>query len=326
MLFENVNQYQKAKETLLENERNIDLTVSILKQSPIFSNLSDGEIISAVSQLNEGLGDTIANFIGGAFGGDISKIKTVLTQMKEQELKFNREEYEIYNEFYRTLQEQKALERDKENPNYQSMNKDIMQYRNGLNMRMKELTKSHDEIFNALEEKIKDLVGDNKRKKKYFNAQRATDVLETRNDRYEKIKAVTARSAERSNDLEKFFGVTVDDAKKEAEAAKTKANKEVSNLEKTQQVNPAAAPSSKEVYTKDPQKSFFDKFENIRSSVGGFYSKRKDLTNLRDEIYKEMVSNGGEKHDRQTLLELNRIFTQVENLYTTLEKEEMKTK
>lgn len=326
MLFENVNQYQKAKETLLENERNIDLTVSILKQSPIFSNLSEGEIISAVSQLNEGLGDTIANFIGGAFGGDISKIKTVLTQMKEQELKFNREEYEIYNEFYRTLQEQKALERDKENPNYQAMNKDIMQYRNGLNMRMKELTKSHDEIFNALEEKIKDLVGDNKRKKKYFNAQRATDVLETRNDRYEKIKAVTARSAERSNDLEKFFGVTVDDAKKEAEAAKTKANKEVSNLEKTQQVNPAATPSSKEVYTKDPQKSFFEKFENIRSSVGGFYSKRKDLTNLRDEIYKEMVSNGGEKHDRQTLLELNRIFTQVENLYTTLEKEEMKTK
>ncbi len=326
MLFENVNQYQKAKETLLENERNIDLTVSILKQSPIFSNLSEGQIISGVTQLNEGLGDTIANFIGGAFGGDISKIKTVLTQMKEQELKFNREEYEVYNEFYRTLQEQKALEKDKDNPNYQSMNKDIMQYRNGLNMRMKELTKSHDEIFNALEGKIKDLVGDNKRKKKYFNAQRATDVLETRNDRYEKIKAVTARSAERSNDLEKFFGVTVEDAQKDADTAKAKANKAVDNLEKTQQVNPSATPMSKEVYTKDPQKSFFEKFENIRNSVGGFYSKRKDLTTLRDDIYKEMVSDGGKKHDRQTLVELNKIFSQVENLYTTLEKEEMKLK
>jgi hypothetical protein len=326
MLFENVNQYQKAKQTLLENERDIDLTVSILKQSPIFSNLSEGEIISGVTQLNEGLGDTIANFLGGAFGGDISKIKTVLTQMKEQELKFNREEYEIYNEFYRTLQEQKALDKDKNNPNYQALNKDIMQYRNGLNMRMKELTKSHDEIFNALEGKIKDLVGDNKRKKKYFNAQRATDVLETRNDRYEKIKAVTAKSAVRSDELENFFGVTVDDAKKEAEEAKAKANKEVDNLEKTQQVNPVATPSSKENYSKEPQKTFFERLEKIRSSVGGFYSKRNDLTKLRDDIYNEMISDGGKKHDRNTLLELNTIFSQVENLYTTLEKEEMKIK
>jgi hypothetical protein len=326
MLFENVNQYQKAKQTLLENERDINLTVSILKQSPIFSNLSEGEIISGVTQLNEGLGDTIANFLGGAFGGDISKIKTVLTQMKEQELKFNREEYEIYNEFYRTLQEQKALDKDKNNPNYQALNKDIMQYRNGLNMRMKELTKSHDEIFNALEGKIKDLVGDNKRKKKYFNAQRATDVLETRNDRYEKIKAVTAKSAVRSDELENFFGVTVDDAKKEAEEAKAKANKEVDNLEKTQQVNPVATPSSKEKYSKEPQKTFFERLEKIRSSVGGFYSKRNDLTKLRDDIYNEMVSDGGKKHDRNTLLELNTIFSQVENLYTTLEKEEMKIK
>jgi len=305
MLFENVNQYQKAKQTLLENERDIDLTVSILKQSPIFSNLSEGEIISGVTQLNEGLGDTIANFLGGAFGGDISKIKTVLTQMKEQELKFNREEYEIYNEFYQTLQNQKALERDKNNPSYQALNKDIMQYRNGLSMRMKELTKAHDEIFNALEGKIKDLVGDNKRKKKYFNAQRATDVLETRNDRYEKIKAITAKSAEE---------------------AKTKANKEVDNLEKTQQVNPVATPASKEKYSKDPQKSFFESFDKIRSSVGGFYSKRKDLTKLRDDIYNEMMSDGGKKHDRNTLLELNTIFAQVEDLYTTLEKEEMKVK
>jgi len=326
MLFENVNQYQKAKQTLLENERDIDLTVSILKQSPIFSDLSEGEIISGVTQLNEGLGDTIANFIGGAFGGDISKIKTVLTQMKEQELKFNREEYEIYNEFYRTLQDQKALEKDKNNPNYQSLNKDMMQYRNGLNMRMKELTKSHDEIFNALEGKIKDLVGDNKRKRKYFNAQRATDVLETRNDRYEKIKAVTAKSAVRSEELENFFGVTVDDAKKEAEEAKTKANKEVDDLAKTQQVNPVATPASKENYSKEPQKGFFERLEKIRSSVGGFYSKRNDLTKLRDDIYNEMISDGGKKHSRNTLLELNTIFSQVENLYTTLEKEEMKIK
>jgi hypothetical protein len=39
-----------------------------------------------------------------------------------------------------------------------------------------------------------------------------------------------------------------------------------------------------------------------------------------------MISDGGKKHDRNTLLDLNTIFSQVENLYTTLEKEEMKIK
>jgi hypothetical protein len=38
------------------------------------------------------------------------------------------------------------------------------------------------------------------------------------------------------------------------------------------------------------------------------------------------MSDGGKKHDRNTLLELNTIFAQVEDLYTTLEREEMKIK
>jgi hypothetical protein len=88
--------------------------------------------------------------------------------LSESELKFNTEEYQIYEEFYRSLQDQKALDNDPNNPNYQSLSKDLINYRNSLSMRMKELNKMHEEIFDALEQKIKDLTGDNKRKKKYF--------------------------------------------------------------------------------------------------------------------------------------------------------------
>ena len=150
--------------------------------------------------------------------------------MKEQELKFNQEEYEIYEEFYRTLQDQKALEKDKKNPNYQDLRSDLDSSRNSLNVRMKELNKSHHEIFDALEQKVKDLVKDSNRKKKYFNAQRASDVLETRNDRYEKIKAITSKSSIRTKDLEDFFNVDVNQARQQVAQAEAQANKEARKL------------------------------------------------------------------------------------------------
>jgi hypothetical protein len=77
-----------------------------------------------------------------------------------------------------------------------------------LNNRFRELTSTHNEIFDSLEQKAKDLIGDNQRKRKYFNAERANDVLETKKDRYEKVKALTDMSSKRSEDLENFFGVS----------------------------------------------------------------------------------------------------------------------
>ncbi len=156
MLFENASQFQKAKQTLLDNNRDVNKTAYILKKSPLFDDLSEGEIISHLTELNEGLGDNIMNFLSSAFGGDISKLKTVLTQMKEQELKFNREEYQIWDEFYRLLEDQKALDKDKNNPNYQTLSRELQQSRNALNLRLKELTKTHNEIFNALEDKVRE--------------------------------------------------------------------------------------------------------------------------------------------------------------------------
>jgi glycyl-tRNA synthetase beta subunit len=314
MLFENVNQFQAAKRTLLENDRNVPHTVEVLKNSQLFSNLSEGEIILAVTELNEGLGDRIMNFLSGAFGGDVNSIKTVLTQMKEQELKYNQEEFQIYNEFYALLQDQKALDRDKNNSDYQALSNDIAQSRNGLNTRMKELNKAHGEIFDALETKVKDLVKDSNRKKKYFNAQRATDVLETKNDRYDKIKAVTAKSSRRSQELEDFFGVNTEQAKENVDKAKAKAKQEVDALSKVAPVAPGST-SSRDVFANDPEKGFYENFQQISGSAGKPENKLKDLRLLEKAIFNHIMKGN---LPQESIENLKNIHKQVSDMIQSL--------
>jgi len=321
MLFENASQFQKAKETLLDNNRDINKTVAILKKSPLFSNVSEGELVCQLTELNEGLGDTIMNFLSSAFGGDISKLKTVLSQMKEQELKFNREEYEIYDQFYKLLQDQKALDKDKNNPDYRNLSRDIEQSRNALNVRMKELTKTHNEIFNALEEKVRDLTRDNNRKKKYFNAQRATDVLETKNDRYQKIKAITAMSSARTQDLEDFFNVRVHEIEKEKEEARRKAEEEVEKLKRTSTSAGESAPRKAGVYDQSPEKEFSEKLERIKSTPGGFYAKRRALMDLESDIFKTLMDNDSTITKENPHGDLGEISRQnINQIYLELEK------
>ncbi len=320
MLFENINQYDKAKKVLLENERDVNLVLGILKKDKDFSNLSEGELKSSLIELNEGLGEKITNFLSSAFGGDISKIKTTLTQMKEQELKFNQEEYEVYKEFYRLLQDQKQLDKDRNNPDYNSLSKEIEDAMNALNTRLRELSKAHDEIFNALEEKVKSLAADNKRKTKYFNAQRATDVLETRKDRYEKIKALTSDSVKRSKELEKFFGINVDDTKEEMEKAAAEAQKKVDNL------TPPSTGSSQVSFDESPEKELHQKLEKIENGPGGFYAKRKDLEDLQDDLLVALQDDAFQTYSDKKQKSIHSLYLAAVKLYRQLELDATKVK
>lgn len=296
MLFENASQFQKAKQTLLDNDRDIDKTARILKKSPLFNNISEGELICQLTELNEGLGDSILNFLSSAFGGDISKLKTVLTQMKEQELKFNREEHEIWKEFNNLLEEQKALDKYKNNPDYQRLSREIQQSRNGLNVRLKELTKTHNEIFNALEERVRDLTKDNRRKKVYFNAQRANDVLETRNDRYEKIKSLTAGNTQRSKELENFFNVSLTDLDKEREEAERKAKEQE---EKLKRQNTSSNDNPHDTEGGPVSEKFKKKINDITSFPGDIqYTKIRKLGDLQHEIV-DVITNDNKNITRE---------------------------
>lgn len=277
MLFENINQFKKAK-SLLESQMSTEETFKNLRNDKDFNNISDSDLRSAIEKVQEGFGEKILNAASKMFGGDVSKIDTVLTQMKEQELKFNAEENEIYVEFYNLVEKKKELQKDKNNPNYKEMLAEINQSMNSLNVRMNELTKSHEKIFSALEEKIKSLTGESNRKKKYFNAKRASDVLETQTDRYEKIKNLTKKSTERANSLEKFFGVSTDELEKEVEEAEKNAKKNLSS------VTPEEA--SKANLVQDPEKGFFEKFELIKNSNQENAKKRWAIKDIISDVVK----------------------------------------
>lgn len=311
MLFENINQFKKAK-SLLESQMSTEETFKNLRNDKDFNNISDSDLRSAIEKVQEGFGEKILNAASKMFGGDVSKIDTVLTQMKEQELKFNAEENEIYVEFYNLVEKKKELQKDKNNPNYKEMLAEINQSMNSLNVRMNELTKSHEKIFSALEEKIKSLTGESNRKKKYFNAKRASDVLETQTDRYEKIKNLTKKSTERANSLEKFFGVSTDELEKEVEEAEKNAKKNLSS------VTPEEA--SKANLVQDPEKGFFEKFELIKNSNQENAKKRWAIKDIISDVDKIIHSTDFDTYEDTRQKAIVKFYMDMEKEVEKIEK------
>lgn len=311
MLFENINQFKKAK-SLLESQMSTEETFKNLRNDKDFNNISDSDLRSAIEKVQEGFGEKILNAASKMFGGDVSKIDTVLTQMKEQELKFNAEENEIYVEFYNLVEKKKELQKDKNNPNYKEMLDEINQSMNSLNVRMNELTKSHEKIFSALEEKIKSLTGESNRKKKYFNAKRASDVLETQTDRYEKIKNLTKKSTERANSLEKFFGVSTDELEKEVEEAEKNAKKNLSS------VTPEKA--SKANLVQDPEKGFFEKFELIKNSNQENAKKRWAIKDIISDVDKIIHSTDFDTYEDTRQKAIVKFYMDMEKEVEKIEK------
>jgi glycyl-tRNA synthetase beta subunit len=179
---------------------------------------------------------------------------------------------------------------------------------------MKELNKAHGDIFDALETKVKDLVKDSNRKKKYFNAQRATDVLETKNDRYDKIKAVTAKSSRRSQELEDFFGVNAEQAKQNVAQAQAKAKQEVDALSKVSPVAPGST-SSRDVFVNDPEKGFYEDFQQISGSAGKPEDKLKELRLLERAIFNHMMKGN---MTQESIENLKNIHKEVSDMIQSL--------
>lgn len=311
MLFENINQFKKTK-SLLEKNQELEEVFINLRNDTEFQEMSDVELRSAIQRVHEGFGEKILNAASKMLGGDVPKIDTVLAQMKEQELKFNSEENEIYVEFYNLIQKKEDLKRDKNNPNYKEMLSEVDRAMNALNVRMDQLTKSHEKIFNSLEEKIKSLTGNSNRKKKYFNAKRASDVLETQSDRYEKIKSLTKKSTERANSLEKFFGVSTDELEKEVEEAEKNAKENLSN------VSPGEA--AKANLVQDPEKGFFEKFELIKNSNQENAKKRLSIKKIISNVDKIINSTDFDTYEDTRKKAIVKFYVDMEKEVEKIEK------
>ena len=280
-IFDSFDKFEAAKQTLILNKGNVQKAYEKIKEDGKLLESSDNSslVMEELQAINEGLKDTILNFVSDKIGGDIRKIKTTLDQMKEQELKFNKEEFEIYKGFHSLIKKQKALENDRSNPDRDELIKSVSSAREALKMNLKKLTQSHDEIFNALEEKVKSLTKDNNRKKKYFNAQRASDVIVTSTDRYTKGKELAKLAKDDVDELEKFFGLNIDKMGSDIEKAREAARKSEEELKK------AAEIVSDEINMID---FFTKKFNAIKTSKGSIESAVKKLDALYNQVVEEM--------------------------------------
>ncbi len=281
VIFDSFDKFEAAKQALILNKGNIQKAYENIKSDGKLLESSDSSSITRdeLQAINEGLKDNILNFVSDKIGGDIRKIKTTLDQMKEQELKFNKEEFEIYKEFHSLIKKQKALEKDRSNPDRDELIKSVSSAREALKMRLKKLTQSHDEIFNALEEKVKSLTKDNNRKKKYFNAQRASDVIVTSTDRYTKGKELAKLSKDDIDELEKFFGLNIDKMGSDIEKARDAARKSGEELKKDAEIVSGET---------DMIDFFTKKFNIIKASKGSIESAVKKLDALYNQVVEEM--------------------------------------
>jgi hypothetical protein len=281
VIFDSFDKFEAAKQALILNKGNAQKAYEKIKEDGKLLESSDNSslVIDELQTINEGLKDTILNFVSDKIGGDIRKIKTSLDQMKEQELKFNKEEFDIYKEFHSLVKKQKALEKDRSNPDRDELIKSVSSAREALKMRLKKLTQSHDEIFNALEEKIKSLTKDNSRKKKYFNAQRASDVIVTSTDRYTKGKELAKLAKDDVDELEKFFGLNIDKMGGDIEKAREAARKSEEELKKAAEIVSGET---------DMIDFFTKKFNTIKTSKGSIESAVKKLDALYNQVVEEM--------------------------------------
>lgn len=312
MVFQNFNQYKIAKEALINEAYDIDSAFNKIKDNKEFTNLSKKELLNELKIINEGFGDNILNVLSKAFGGDINKIKKILNQMKEQELKFNTEEFEIFDKLYTIGKDKRALLKDK-GPKARELNIELEQSKTALESRLRELNKTHNEIFDALELKVKDLVGDNKRKKRYFNIKRADDVLETSNDRYEKIKSVTSKVSDRSSELKDFLGINMESIKKQIDDSIDNAEKVLKDIKR-----------GKVDETDDNAKEYLDELEKIVEDPGTFYSKRIDLNKLIKKLKEFFDSDNFSLYSNDEKRNMRIIYNKANNYLEQLIKDEKK--
>lgn len=291
-IFNTFEKFEEAKKTLSYSKGDVSKAYSIIKKNPILESIDRNAIEEELRIINEGLKDSILNFVSDKIGGDVNKIKTTLDQMKEQELKFNKEEFEIYKQFYSLVKKQKELERSKSNSEREEMLKSITDNKRMLNSTLKKLTDSHDEIFNALEEKIKSLTKGSDRKKKYFNIQRASDVLETKIDRYNKSKELSKMYKEDLDQLERFFGVDMEKIGDDVSKSRSDLKRQESSLKDDSAFV-------------DMISSFSRKLDRIKKSKIKIDDAVKKLDSLYKQIEEEIASEEMSPDELQKLMDLN---------------------
>jgi hypothetical protein len=295
MILENFNVYSECKDTLIESYGDIEIAKrKILSQHP---DLEEHIIEENLTVIKEGLGDKIINFFSKVVGGDIKKLNKILQDMKDEEIRFIKDEHDGESKFYKLSSALAQLRKDKSDKSEQDL---ILVKLNKVQKLIKDLVSSHNSIMDDLEKQVGIIIKDNKRKTEYYNLKRAEDSVETKKLRVDfKKKLVSDEdSSEYLSDIQKILG-NPKDAEKDLEKAKDTLSKEKESIGASDEIT--KMPSKKiesilDTYHKQIMASIKDIKDHSDESIGvlkdlrdkdaadnSAYSGMKDMFNTKKD-------------------------------------------
>jgi hypothetical protein len=198
-IFEKYTFYTDCKNAIIESYGDLEIATMKLRRSG-YSDVADDILQENLCSIKEGLGDKIMNFFSKNLGGDVHKIDKILRDMKEEEVRFIKNEHESESKYYKMSAALAQLKRDKASQNEQAV---IIDRLNKLAKLLKDLVRSHNSIMDELEKQVDIITKKNNRKADYYNLKRAEDSVETK-----KMRAEFKRKlAEEDGDAEYLAGV-----------------------------------------------------------------------------------------------------------------------
>lgn len=213
-LLENFHFYTDCKDAIVESFGDIDIAKTKLGKK--YSDIEEHVLEENLSFIKESLGDKILNFFSKSLGGDIKKLDQIISNMKEEEIKFVKDEHEGESKFYKLSSALARLKRDKASSEEQKV---LIVKLTQLEKYLRDLIKSHNSIMDDLEKQVDIITKKNNRKADYYNLKRAQDSVETKkmrsdlknklvtdieeNEYVNKIQGILGDSRSAQNDLEK---------------------------------------------------------------------------------------------------------------------------
>jgi len=232
-LFENFQFYSACKEALIESYGDVELTKKKLKDSG-FNDMNDYDLEQNIISIKESLGGKILNFFSRIVGGDIDKLDTILSKIKDEETSFIKSENEAESKFYKLTAALAQLRKE----GASQVERDVIIVKlNKTQKLIKDLISSHNSIMDDFEKQVDIITKKNKRKSEYYNLKRAEDSVETKKMRAELKKKLVAQEEEDDylRNIRSILG-TPEDAERDLEKAKNKYEKERERLEAEKQL------------------------------------------------------------------------------------------
>ena len=203
-IINNIEFYLDCRNAIIDSYDNLDIAEKILSEGK-YSHIDLSIIEENLIFIRESIGDKIINYVSKKIGGGIDKLDKIISAMKDEELKFIKDENENESKYYKLSTVLAHLRKN----HAERTEQDVIRVKlSKLEKLIKDLLYSHNSIMSDLEKEVEIIIGKNKRKSEYYNLKRAIDSVETKKMRAELKKKLVydEDSSDYLDDIQKILG------------------------------------------------------------------------------------------------------------------------